>query len=78
VSARTLPAELYGLRGPRWYVRLRGLRWLAHGFCPCCYSSPPRPTCPVCYGEGEYGPDGMTPYRRELWRRRWATLSRPG
>lgn len=65
---------LYGVRWPRWYVRWRGLRWLERGYCPCCYSSPPVPRCPVCHGNHKYG-QRLTPQRSLEWRRRWQRLT---
>lgn len=65
---------LYGIRGPRWYVRWRGFRWLRHGLCPCCYSSPPKKECPIC--EGNYGYSYLlTPEEWLLWWSRWAVYS---
>lgn len=53
-------------------LRARGLRRLKHGFCPGCYSSPPRPECPLCEGEVEYGP--FRTERADLIRQRWEAV----
>ena len=50
-----------------------GRRRLKHGFCPACYSSPPRPGCSVCDGEHQYGA-GLDPAKRDLWQQRWDAL----
>lgn len=71
---------LYGASGPRWYIVRRGRRWLRSGFCPMCYSSPPRADCPVCRGSQHYGNNGFQPINeplRRLWAKRWALIIRP-
>lgn len=63
----------YGLirNWPKWLVYLRGLWWLRSGFCPCCYSSPPRCDCPVCYGDRKYGPYRLSVEASAIWRNTW-------
>lgn len=60
---------------PVWYIRLRGLYWLASGLCPCCYSSPPLPECPICTGNRDYGPL-LSGYHRDLWKNAWEARCR--
>lgn len=43
------------------------------GYCPACYSSPPRDDCPVCLGERDYG-SAITQEHREVWRKRFYDL----
>ena len=66
------PLALYGYfrYRPFWIVKYRGLNWLSSGFCPCCYSSPPRDDCPICLGHSNYGPN-LHDETRALWRTRW-------
>lgn len=70
-------APVYGLRRPRWYVRWRGIRWLRSGWCPCCYSSPPRRDCPVCMGHDDYGPGRLDKVTHAVWLIRWDNLTHP-
>lgn len=49
----------------------RGLRWLKWGWCPWCYSSPPRPQCPVCHGDDRYFGSNVDEAKRTLWRKRF-------
>lgn len=52
-----------------WYGRYL----LRMGYCPSCNSSPPRATCPVCWGERDYGPR-LSDLDRIRWRSRWDAL----
>lgn len=54
----------------RAYVYARGRRWLKRGWCPLCYSSPPRNDCQVCEGEMQYG-YRISEETRTRWGLRW-------
>lgn len=49
----------------------KGRLWLRQGFCPYCYSSPPKKECPVCQGDNEYWGAENKKKRDTLWRERW-------
>lgn len=49
----------------------KGLLWLRQGFCPYCYSSPPRKACPVCKGDNKYWGKNVSKEKREQWRERY-------
>lgn len=48
----------------------KGRLWIKQGFCPYCYSSPPRTECPICEGTNKYS-YGMEPGTKKIWRERW-------
>lgn len=77
-SHRTNPLPLrevlYGLPWPRWWVRRRGWTRIRRHVCPCCYSSPPKPECPVCRGNQQYGPH-LSETAERRWRTTWGVLS---
>lgn len=60
---------------PAWWVFARGLWWLRRGYCPCCYSSPPRQSCPVCHGADRPGAHRSAIEVRADWRGRWKALA---
>lgn len=49
----------------------KGRLWLKQGFCPYCYSSPPREECPVCQGDYKYFGKNVDAEKRALWRERY-------
>lgn len=61
-------------RTAAWLLWTLGNRRLRHGFCPGCYSSPPRPECPLCEGELQYGP--FDPETSRLLGTRWDAMYR--
>jgi len=54
----------------RWW---RGLMRLSYGYCPICNSSPPRKSCPVCFGSHVYGYELSTD-NRLIWKNRFAVI----
>lgn len=67
---RPARSVMYGISSPRWWVVLRGRSRLRFRVCPMCYSSPPRPSCPVCDGSYDYSYRASESQIR-VWRSRW-------
>lgn len=52
----------------RYYLKMfLGWTRLRNDYCPMCFSSPPKPSCPVCLGSYRYGPSNDQE-RRQEWK----------